>query len=313
MTKFDFEQVVMISAMYENGGNTLHRMLDGHSNLWVYPFESQLGTKYQQDVYTGMYPDKYRWPVIPSHFDAGAIYESIIDEECKVRSKTPFVSKFREWEFELNDLDRKQYFVNLLGENKDRKSVVFAYMEATFKSWKNKYSNQQKIAVGYSPVLGIDGADIVNDLGENGKMIHIIRNPFSAYAETKSRAVPMSLGSYIDAWMTVQNKALYLNKKYPDQFLIVRYEDLIGSTEKTLSAIFSFIGNISFEEINLKPTWNGEDLGKLTPWGIVNHKTSASNLNKAKELNEEEIDDVYLRAQLFVDAFGYQAIFEEIK
>ena len=36
--------LVMISAMYENGGNTTHRYLDGHPELLVYPFESQLGT-----------------------------------------------------------------------------------------------------------------------------------------------------------------------------------------------------------------------------------------------------------------------------
>ena len=29
----------MISAMYENGGNTTHRFLDGHPELYVYPFE----------------------------------------------------------------------------------------------------------------------------------------------------------------------------------------------------------------------------------------------------------------------------------
>ena len=37
-------KVIMLSAMYENGGNTTHRMLDGHPGLFVYPFESQVGT-----------------------------------------------------------------------------------------------------------------------------------------------------------------------------------------------------------------------------------------------------------------------------
>ena len=29
-------KIIMLSAMYENGGNTTHRMLDGHPNLFVY-------------------------------------------------------------------------------------------------------------------------------------------------------------------------------------------------------------------------------------------------------------------------------------
>jgi len=36
----------MKGAMYENGGNTTHRLLDGHPELYVYPFESQLGTRH---------------------------------------------------------------------------------------------------------------------------------------------------------------------------------------------------------------------------------------------------------------------------
>ena len=35
--------------MYENGGNTTHRLLDGHPQMFVYPFESQLGTRLVAD------------------------------------------------------------------------------------------------------------------------------------------------------------------------------------------------------------------------------------------------------------------------
>ena len=53
----------MIGAMYENGGNTTHRFLDGHPQMFVYPFESQPGTRYVNDMLTSMFPVKYRWPV----------------------------------------------------------------------------------------------------------------------------------------------------------------------------------------------------------------------------------------------------------
>ena len=44
----DFK-LLMVAAMYENGGNTTHRFLDGHPQMFVYPFESQVGTKYVLD------------------------------------------------------------------------------------------------------------------------------------------------------------------------------------------------------------------------------------------------------------------------
>ena len=55
-------RLLMLSAMYENGGNMTHRFLDGHPQMYVYPFESQLGTRYVKDFLSSMYPLKYRWP-----------------------------------------------------------------------------------------------------------------------------------------------------------------------------------------------------------------------------------------------------------
>ena len=56
-------RLLMIGAMYENGGNTTHRFLDGHPELHVYPFESQIGTRHVNDMMSSLFPLKYRWPV----------------------------------------------------------------------------------------------------------------------------------------------------------------------------------------------------------------------------------------------------------
>ena len=70
MSSSDF-RLLMIGAMYENGGNTTHRFLDGHPQMCVYPFESQPGTRYVNDMLTSMFPVKYRWPVFTLQRDAG--------------------------------------------------------------------------------------------------------------------------------------------------------------------------------------------------------------------------------------------------
>ena len=61
-------RLFMISAMYENGGNTTHRFLDGHPKLYVYPFESQLGNSRCADFLSSLYPFKYRYPDFPSNY-----------------------------------------------------------------------------------------------------------------------------------------------------------------------------------------------------------------------------------------------------
>src|SRR5688572_14712125 len=106
--------LIMISAMYENGGNTTQRLLDGHPELYSYPFESQLGTKYVQDYLISLYAVKYRWPVFPLHGGLADDYESIIDEECKVRIKTPASSKFRDRALAMDDKERKRLFIRAM-------------------------------------------------------------------------------------------------------------------------------------------------------------------------------------------------------
>src|SRR5207302_9459738 len=74
-------KVIMISAMYENGGNTTHRMLDRHPELFVYPYESQLGTSLVADHWTSFVPFKYRWPAFPLRGEPAHDYELIFDEQ----------------------------------------------------------------------------------------------------------------------------------------------------------------------------------------------------------------------------------------
>src|SRR5438046_9725587 len=101
----------MLGAMYENGGNTTHRFLDGHPQMFVYPFESQLGTRLVSDHLVSLFPVKYRWPVFALHGTAVEDYAAIIDEECKVRVRTPHVSKFRHVTVELSDEEREAKYL----------------------------------------------------------------------------------------------------------------------------------------------------------------------------------------------------------
>src|ERR1043165_354056 len=105
MSSSDF-RLVMIGAMYENGGNMTHRFLDGHPQMFVYPFESQPGTRHVHDMLTSLFPVKYRWPTFSLDATPYQDYKAIIDEECKVRARTPRVSKFRHVEFDFDDDNR---------------------------------------------------------------------------------------------------------------------------------------------------------------------------------------------------------------
>src|SRR5947209_4330708 len=156
MRSSDF-RFLMIGAMYENGGNTTHRFLDGHPELFVYPFESQPGTKYVNDMLSSMFPLKYRWPVFPLDATPYQDYKAIIDEEGKVRSRTPQVSKFRHVAFDLNDDERCRIYVEYVRRSgRSTGNNVAAFFRATFDAWKDfNRSGREVLHLASSPITTV--------------------------------------------------------------------------------------------------------------------------------------------------------------
>jgi hypothetical protein len=262
-----------------------------------------------------MFPLKYRWPNIPADMSAEQIFYSIIDEEAKVRARTPYVSKFRNAEFDFDDEERKAIFVEILQKlgKINRANVMQAFFRATFIAWKNlNKTGNEKVYVGYSPIIVVDGEKIINDYNGYGYVLHVMRNPFSCYAETKKRPVPLSLDHYINAWVNNQYYAEYLSKKYPDNFFFVKYEDIVADSKKTLGAVVEKMGLKTNDSLK-NPSWNSEPLKQVYPWGTVKIPTPEVNIETAKELSKEEINEIKLRTELYLEHFDYTDIYNKIK
>jgi sulfotransferase family protein len=235
--------ILMIGAMYENGGNTTHRFLDGHEQLLVYPFESQLGTRQITDQLASVFPTKYRWPVFALDATPEADYFAIIDEECKVRTRTPHVSKFRHIEFDLSDDERRDAYVRRIEQTgRSRPKNVMAFFEATAETWRNRRSSgAESVHVGYSPIITVDADVILGEMPE-AHFLHVVRNPWSAYADTKKRPVPLSLDSYMLGWSLTQRAARLAVAKYPERMHIVRIEDVLDDPAGVLGGLCESIG-----------------------------------------------------------------------
>jgi hypothetical protein len=298
---------LMIGAMYENGGNTTHRFLDGHPQLFVYPFESQPGTKYVSDMLSNAFPLKYRWPVFPLEATPFEDYKAIIDEECKVRTRTPNVSKFRHMPFDLNDDERcaiYQQYIAKTGRGTGKN--VAAFFRATFDAWKNfNRSGKESIYVGYSPIITIDTEKILRDLPE-AHILHVVRNPWSAFADTSKRPMPMSLENYLLGWTLTQYHALLYRDLFPERVHIVRAEDVMADPYQTLGAVCRKLGLESSDSLR-KVTWNGQLLDQVYPWGTIRTPTPEVNLATARELTKAQTEQIRHRAWPYLEAFDYKS------
>ena len=299
-------RLLMVSAMYENGGNVTHRLLDGHPELFVYPFESQLGTRLVQDHLTSLYPVKYGWPVFSADSTAERDFKSIIDEECKVRARTPYVSKFRDMPFEFSDDERLKLFAERLeGGRRTRPAMVEAFFGATFDAWKDyARTGREQVYVGYSPIIAVDAGLILSELPE-AHVLHVVRNPFSAYADTRKRPVPLSIQHYMTGWVTVQQHALVYRELFPDRLTILRYEDVIADPVKTLSEVCRKIGVPEDASLG-RPSWNGEPLSEVYPWGTIRRANPEVNAATARELKAEERELIRTWTKSLLPTFAYE-------
>lgn len=303
-------RLLMIGAMYENGGNTTHRFLDGHPEMFVYPFESQPGTRLVDDLLSSTFPVKYRWPVFALDATPEQDYRAIIDEECKVRARTPQVSKFRHREFDFSDDERRELYCRYVADTgRSRANNVAAFFRATFDAWKDfNRSGSESVYVGYSPIIGVDGDKILRDLPQ-AHVLHVVRNPWAAFADTKKRPVPLSLEGYLLGWTLNQHYALLFARMFPDRFHIVRAEDVMADPQETLGNLCVKIG-LQRSETLAEPSWNGTALDEVYPWGTIRTPTPEANLATALELSETEREQVRARAWQYLDVLGYSTFLE---
>lgn len=303
-------RLLMLSAMFENGGNTTHRFLDGHPQMFVYPFESQLGTHLVADALSSMFPVKYRWPVFGLDATAEQDYKAIIDQECKVRARTPHISKFRHARFDFSDDERCAIYLRYVAQTgRSRANNVAAFFRATFDAWKDyKRTGRQVVYVGYSPIVVVNTEKILTDF-PLAHVLHVVRNPWSAYADTKKRPMPPSLQDYMLGWTVSQYHAQLFKEKYPERVHIVRAEDVMADPFETLGAVCEKLGLETAATLRM-PTWNGIELEEVFPWGTIRRATTEANHATAQELSPEERRIVRSLAGPYLKPFGYDDWFK---
>ena len=113
--------------------------------------------------------------------------------------------------------------------------------------------------------------DDIFEVFPNAKVIHMLRDPRDRYASAKTRWTNMKgrVGAGTAMWLESVRLAKRGQKRYPGQYLVVRYEDLVAQPEEMLHKICEFLGEEYAPEM-------------LTMMGAPSHRDKGSNSSYGK-------------------------------
>lgn len=149
---------------------------------------------------------------------------------------------------------------------------------------------------------------------KDGYFMHTIREPKAVTASLKNysffatgknpESIPENfIDLSINRWLLAAYMAINNRRQFGNRYLIVLYEDLILNDEKTLRDICNQI-NLEFDMGMLVPTFGNKVWGGNSSFGKMPAKVSSQNLEKYKEvLNQEEQDMVDGALKEIYDAF----------
>lgn len=176
--------------------------------------------------------------------------------------------------------------------DKDIRGFIVAYLEAVFYSFTGELP-PSSIKYVEKSVENAEFAPLLSKLFPKAKFIHIVRNPYATLVSIRkfamrNRRYPY-LGNILDGMENSYYHASY-NPRVIDNYLVLRYEDLLLDPRNEMKQVANFIEE-EFHESMLSPSalgneWKGNSTSGLEFKGI---STVPINLWK-NEISPNEID-----------------------
>ena len=290
---------VFILGAHKSGSSLLRSLLDGHPDLFAIPFEMHF---FQ---FANYWVDYRLRRVKPKNTTLNEI------KDAYIRNVTIYNS-FSDPLGDANMLGRidLQMFLETIDRDVETFSeLIDLYIDATYSSLTNlKIQPWQRIVE--KSVENAEFALDINLMFTGSKFIHILRNPYSNIVSIRHHISKKGFPSLMPIVSSLNNSFYYLykNKRLIDEYLVIRYEDLLINTKDTMRLVAEFL-QIDYLDSLLKPTsldnvWKGN-----SSRGIDFLNVSASNLNLWK--NEITNFEIYIVNQFFsfiLDDFDYSEI-----
>lgn len=297
------EELFILTGHRKSGTSMFHRLFDGHPDINLYPVD--LSILY---AYFPCFTSDLNYPEKELRIRLKKVLKQSLESQDIRRYKEKVNEFIRSVDESLNDNQLrnkisviktiKNSWVNVTGSND---SLPFVFKETSQAIFFHEFKKQ------------------IPDL----KMVTLIRDPRDNYAALKAGVSHYyskigenekeTLASLINR-VRMDLKAAELNqKKYPESFISIKFEDLVINPKQVMNKVSRFLG-ISFSETLLNPTIMGRPYKGNSHNGKVFSGISSENIGKWKErISKDEAMVIEYWLKDVMDFWGYSLEYDDLE
>jgi hypothetical protein len=295
---------LFLGGAAKSGTTLLLSLLDGHPRLAVLPEETHFFDKRTKFSALTSSSDKVRWFLESPHCDLRFLAHGRV-ERTRPTNGSPNTRDYTHLDYtgfvRLTQNIAKQPWLN---DSLIFSEVVRSYAVISGCDWPNciRWIEKTPGNEAYS--------DDLFRLFPEAKLLQLVRDPRAVFASRKKHLISR-YGCYAKAHRLVRewnrsSRQISKLQKRTDSYLLVRYEDLVQDTGRTLERVCQFIG-VELLPVMLEPTRAGKQWGGNSAYDKTFGGISAEPVNQWKnQLTNDEIWWVEMHCREGMRIAGYQ-------
>jgi len=307
------QPLALICQAQRSGGTLLARLFDGHPRCHAHPHELLIG-----------YPKPHMWPELeldeaPETWFAKLKEAYLSTLFRKGRHTTPMKAPGEKSKHSYPFLLPPPFQRLIFLQETERRApitserqILDAYMTSLFNAWldnQNLRGADKRWVVAFSPRRAWgDGREKLFELYPDGRLISILRDPLSWFTSAQGRDPHADPEPLLELWKRSAREMIEAKQRYPDLVFIVRFEELVRETDRTMRALSGFL-EIDFDPVLTTPTFDGYPVGANSSYEVRTTGVVSDPVERYKELLSDEQRERILGAceGLYKEALGWSA------
>jgi hypothetical protein len=287
------QPLALISQAQRSGGTLLARLFDGHPQCHAHPHELHIGDR-----------RPHVWPSLALDEDPAAWFAKMEEERLgpmfeKGRRVIPLKSQDKRpaeshYPFLLPPPFQRQIFLQEVERRSpitSERQILDAYMTSLFNAWldnQNLRGAEKRWVVAFSPRRAWgDRREKLFELYPDGRLVSILRDPLSWFTSAQGRDPEADPEALLELWVRSAQEMIEAKDRYGDRVFILRFDELVRQTDKTMRALARFLG-IDYDPVLATPTFNGYPVGANSSYEVRTTGVLTDPLERHKELLSDE-------------------------